>query len=61
MKQGTVVKLNTTGEIGIVISQSEDYINVLFEDYKVYPIRLDNVTKTGKYFDLKIIWEMVHE
>ena len=59
MRVGSVVKLKTTGEIGIVVSQSEDYVSVLFENYKVYPINNINVEKTGKYFDLSIMWGMV--
>ena len=58
MRVGSVVRLKTTGEVGIVISQSEKYVSVLFENYKVYPIKLENVVKTDKYFDLSIIWEM---
>lgn len=61
MRVGTVVKLKVTGEVGIVISQSEDYLNVLCADYKVYPIKIENALKTGKYFDLSIIWEMVQD
>lgn len=62
MRSGSVVRLKTTGEIGIVISQCEGFINVLCEDYKVYPIKIENVLKTGRYFDLSIIWEVVkHE
>lgn len=59
MRVGSVVKLKTTGEIGIVVSQSEDYVSVLFDDYKVYPINNINVEKTDKYFDLSIMWGMV--
>lgn len=60
MRVGSVVKLKTTGEIGIVVSQSEDYVSVLFDNYKVYPIKIENTAKTGKYFDLGIIWDMVN-
>lgn len=61
MRQGTVIKLKISGEIGIVISQCDDILHVLFDDYKVYSIRTDNVIKTGKYFDLSIIWKTVCE
>lgn len=61
MRQGTVIRLKTTGEIGIVISQCDGILQVLFDDYKVYPIRQENAIKTGKYFDLSIIWKTVNE
>lgn len=61
MRQGTVIRLKTTGEIGIVISQYDGILHVLFDDYKVYPIRKENALKTGKYFDLGIIWKTVNE
>ena len=61
MRVGSVVRLKTTGEIGIVVSESENYINVLFENYKVYPIKFENIEKTGKYFDLSIMWGMVKD
>jgi hypothetical protein len=56
-----VIRLKTTGEIGIVISQYDGILHVLFDDYKVYPIRKENAIKTGKYFDLSIIWKTVNE
>lgn len=61
MRVGSAVRLKTTGEIGIVISQSEDCLNVLLENYEVRSIGLKNVEKTGKYFDLSIMWGMVKE
>lgn len=59
MRVGTVVRIKSTGEIGIVVAYSERYIEVLCDDYRVYPIKPENALKTGKYFDLSIIWEMV--
>lgn len=59
MRIGSVVRLKTTGETGIVISQSEGYLKVLLDNYEVCSIGLKNVEKTDKYFDLSIMWGMV--
>lgn len=60
MRTGSVVRLDT-GDIGIVISQYEDVLRVLCEDYSVITVARKNVTRTGKYFDLSIIWECVKD
>lgn len=59
MRQGSVVRIIRDGSIGVVISQKNGYLNVLFEDYTVIPIKEDLVAKTGKFFDLSIIWDTI--
>lgn len=58
MRSGSVVRLES-GDIGIVISQYKDVLRVLLEDYTVLSVNAKNVSKTGRYFDLSIIWEVV--
>lgn len=60
MRPGTIVRCKTDGSMGIVISQGIGFYNVLFDNYKVMPIKEENVAKTGKYFDMGIIWDMVY-
>lgn len=62
MRQGSVVRVIRDGSIGVVISQKNGYLYVLFEDYTVntlIPIKEDLVAKTGKFFDLSIIWDTI--
>lgn len=60
-KPGDVVEVIMDKSIGIVTSANGPYLHVLFEDYKCLPIKKDLARKTGRYFDLKIIWEMVKD
>lgn len=60
MRPGTVIRCKTDDSMGIVISHSQGYYYALFRNYRVIPIREENAIKTGKFFDLDIIWDMVY-
>lgn len=61
LKTGDIVKITTDNSKGIVIKNCGDYVQVLFEDYNVMPIKLRFIETTDKYFDLSILWQMVGE
>lgn len=58
---GSVVELTTDHSRGIVVSKNPTFINVLFENYRVVPIKYENTKDIGKYVDLGIIWNMIRE
>ena len=57
IRSGTVVKVNNS--IGIVLEQKNNVLRVLFDDYRVLYVNKNLASKTGKYFDLSIIWDVV--
>ena len=60
-REGDVVKVTTDGSIGIVTSQNQTFLNVLFHNYRCIPVKRTLITKTGKHIDLGDIWERVHD
>lgn len=60
-REGSVVQLLTDNSRGIIVSKNRTFINVLFENYRVIPIKYGNAKEIGKYVDLGIIWNMIRE
>lgn len=60
-KTGDIVRITTDNSKGVIIRNCGDYVQVLFSDYNVMPIKLRFVEPTGKYFDMSILWQMVGE
>ena len=56
---GDVVRLTTDGSIGIVTSQNQTFLNVLFHNYRCMPIKRTLVEHTGKHVDLGGIWDQI--
>ena len=58
-KSGDVVRVTTDRSIGIVTSQKQNYLNVLFHNYRCMPIKRTLVEHTGKHIELEEIWERI--
>lgn len=57
--EGDVVLVTTDNSKGIVVSQNQTFVNILFENYRIMPILRKYVVHENKHIDLAKIWKEV--
>ena len=61
MRTGCVVRHDGEHVCGIVIRSYNGLVDVMTKDYSIYTFKENSVVKTGKYFDMSLVWEMVRD